>query len=113
MSDGNRDLEGDCRCPFKRTSRCFSEETEEINVNNSGNVLRFNILCQMKFGTFQITGLITGSSVSLSCLCLFSVVYLLYFFTYLKFPPFPSVAGGFKALIRCRNSDIKVIICNG
>jgi len=32
---------------------------------------------------------------------------------YLKFPPFPSVAGGFKALIRCRNSDIKVIICNG
>jgi hypothetical protein len=37
MSDENRDLEGDGRCPFKRTSRRSSEVTEGININKSGN----------------------------------------------------------------------------
>jgi hypothetical protein len=35
MSDKNRDLEGDGRCPFKRLSQCSSEVTEGININNS------------------------------------------------------------------------------
>jgi len=41
-------------CPFKRPSRCFfSEETEEININNSGKCRAIQYSISNEIGTFS------------------------------------------------------------
>jgi hypothetical protein len=109
MSDGNRDLEGGGRFPFNRLSRCCSEETEGIKFSKSGNctAIHYSIPHEIWY-ILRSRGSLLVHLWDLHMRVYFQLC--IYLFTYLKFRSFPWVADGFTALLRCRNSDIKVIL---